>query len=143
MIILDTNVISALMRSRHEAHIDAWFARQPLASIWITAISVFEVESGIERLAGGRRRDALRQAFRGIVDEVLQQRVLAFDQQAARAAAVFDAVRKQGGRPVELRDVLIAGLVTVRAATLVTRNGRDFAGTGIRVVDPWSTDAPG
>ena len=143
MIILDTNVVSALMRGRHDPHVEAWFDRQPLASIWITAISVFEVESGIERLADSRRRDALREAFRSIVDDVLQQRVLVFDHHAARAAAVFDAVRKRGGRPVELRDVLIAGLVTARGATLATRNRRDFEGTGIRLVDPWSTDAPG
>ena len=138
MIILDTNVISALMRQDADPVVVGWLDRQPPESIWVTAVTVFEVHFGLELLTQGRRRRQLEDEFVRALDEDFQGRILPFEQSAARAAALIAARRRQGGRPIEIRDAQIAGIATARRATLVTRNTRHFAGLGITLVDPWA-----
>ena len=137
MILLDTNVLSALMRREAEASVVQWLDTQPSESIWTTAVTVFEVRLGLEILAAGRRRRLLEEAFRKAIEEDFENRVADLDQPAAEAAARLAAERRQAGRPVEVRDVLIAGIATARKATLATRNLRHFDGLGLRLVDPW------
>ncbi len=141
MILLDTNVLSALMRRETDLVVVAWLDAQPPESIWTTAITVFEIRFGIEILAKGRKRQALEEAFASALDEDFDSRVLAFDQAAADAAAVIAARQREAGRPVKIRDVRIAGIAAARKATLATRNTRHFDGTGIALVDPWSLKA--
>jgi toxin FitB len=138
MIILDTNVISALMRHDPDAVVVGWLDDQPAQSIWITAVSVFEVHFGLALLAQGRRRRQLEDAFARALDDDFEGRILPFDQGAARAAASLAAKRRQQGRPIEIRDALIAGIASARRATLATRNARHFADVGISLLDPWS-----
>ena len=138
MILLDTNVLSAMMRAADEPMVERWLDAQPTDSVWTTTVTVFEIRFGLSLLARGRRRDQLEAAFAGAIDEVLDGRVLAFDRPAAETAAAIAAERQRIGRPIEIRDVQIAGIAIARKATLATRNTRHFDGIGMQLVDPWS-----
>lgn len=137
MILLDTNVLSALMRREPEPQVVAWLDRQPAESVWTTSVTVFEVRLGLELLAEGRRRGSLEQAFTRALEDDLEHRVAVFDASAAEAAGRLAAERRRSGRPVEIRDVQIAGIATARKASLATRNLRHFEGLGLKLVDPW------
>lgn len=136
MILLDTNVVSALMAQDPAA--TAWLDHQPLESIWLTAVGVFETRLGIELLAQGRKRSALEGAFHLFLTEGLSGRVAAFDVPAARAAAALAAERRKLGRPVDVRDTQIAGIAIARRATIATRSTRRFQDLPTPVVDPWA-----
>ena len=138
MIVLDTNVLSALMQRDFDAKAVAWLDGLPAESVWTTAITVFEVRFGIELLAAGRRRRRLEEAFVEALAEDFEGRILPFDQAAAEAAGSIAADRRRAGRTVEIRDMQIAGIVTARKATLATRNLQHFAELGLTLVDPWS-----
>jgi len=143
MIILDTNVISALMRAPPDEAVVGWLDRQPPESIWTTAITVFEIRLGIALLAAGRRRDRLEATFERSLAEDLEGRVLPFDGGAAHAAADIAARRQRAGRPVDLRDTQIAGIAVARRATVATRNLKHFQGLAFAVVDPWTAAGGG
>jgi predicted nucleic acid-binding protein len=138
VIVLDTNVLSELMRVDCDPAVFAWMNRQPAASTWTTAVSVFEIRLGLESLTPGRRRDKLAKEFSGVVDRDLGGRVLPFDIAAAEAAARIAAGQRRVGRPVEIRDVQIAGIIAGRKATLATRNTKHFEGIGLMLVNPWT-----
>lgn len=138
MIVLDTNVLSALMRREPDSAVVTWLDGQPGESIWTTAITVFEVLFGLELLARGRRRRQLEVAFSVALTEDFEGRILPFDHDAAREAATRAAARRAAGTPVDFRDIEIAGIVSARRATLATRNVRHFDGLGIAVVNPWT-----
>ena len=137
MIVLDTNVLSALMRTSPEAVVVAWLDRQPADSVWLTSITVFEARFGLALLPKGRRRSSLERAFDRVLSEDLSNRVLALDEMAAATAAQLAADRRRSGRAVDLRDTLIAGIAQARRATIATRNTRHFEGLDVPVVDPW------
>lgn len=139
MIMLDTNVLSALMLSEPDPVVVAWLDEQPAESIWTTAITVFEVRMGLELLAESRRRTRLEQELDRLLAEELDGRVQLFDVAAADAAGTIAAARQRAGRTVEIRDVQIAGIASARKATLATRNTRHFEGMGIPLVNPWET----
>lgn len=138
MIVLDTNVISALMRREPDSAVVEWLDGLPPESVWTTSITVFEVRMGLELLAAGRRRRQLEDAFAKALEEDFEGRVLSFDPAAAQAAGRIAAERRRAGRTVEIRDVQIAGIVHARKATLATRNTRHFEECGVVLVDPWS-----
>ena len=138
MIVLDTNVVSALMRTEPDPVVVSWLDGLPPESVWTTSVTVFEVRLGLEILADGRRRRQLDEAFAKALEEDFENRVLPFDQAAAQTAGRIAAERRRAGRTVELRDVQIAGIVSARKATLATRNTRHFEGCGLALVDPWS-----
>ena len=139
MIILDTNVLSALMRQTPDAPVVAWLDRQPAESVWITSITLFEARLGLALLPKGRRRRTLEAAFARLLEEDLENRVLDFDSAAATEAALLAAQRQKTGRPVDMRDTQIAGIALARRATLATRNVRHFQDLNVPVVDPWET----
>ncbi|MBX3515549.1 MAG: type II toxin-antitoxin system VapC family toxin [Rhodospirillales bacterium] len=141
MIILDTNVLSAVMQRVADPVIVAWLDRQPPQSLWLTAITVFEVAFGLHLLAPGRRRDQLEDAFRRAIDDDFEGRVLSFDGDAARESALIAARQRQAGRTVEIRDVQIAGIAAARGASVATRNTRHFEATGIQLINPWNQPA--
>jgi predicted nucleic acid-binding protein len=141
MILLDTNVVSALMRRDPEPVVVAWLDDQPAESIWTTSITVFEVRTGLELLKPGRRRQQLERSFGALLADELEGRVQSFDQAAALAAGSIAATQQSAGRAVEIRDVEIAGIATARKAVIATRNIRHFEGLGIDLMDPWSSTA--
>ena len=137
MIVLDTNVLSALMRTNPDDIVVEWLDRQPADSVWLTSITVFEARFGLALLPKGRRRSGLERAFDRVLTEDLSSRVLALDEMAAVTAAQLAADRQRAGRIVDLRDTLIAGIAQARRATIATRNTRHFEGLDVPVVDPW------
>lgn len=141
MIVLDTNVFSALMQDSPEPLVVAWLDGQPPQSIWTTAITIFEIQIGLALLPDGRRRDRLETAFARALDQVLARRVLPFDDAAARHAGAIGARRKQGGFNVDLHDTQIAGIALARRAAIATRNVRHFADLGLPVFNPWDGPA--
>jgi toxin FitB len=140
MIILDTNVLSALMRREADAAVVAWLDRQPSESVWTTAVTIFEIRFGLELLARGRRKRLLEEAFSSAINEDFQGRILPFDRDAAEEAASRAAERRAVGKPVDFRDIEIAGIVAARRGTLATRNARHFQELRIELVDPWARD---
>ena len=139
MIILDTNVLSALMRREPDRAVLVWLDKQPAESIWLTSITVFEVKFGIELIALSERREQLACAFARMLRDDFQDRVLPFDQSAAEEAATLAAQRQRSGTPVDVRDTAIAGIVLTRRSALATGNLRHFRDLGIGLVDPWRT----
>lgn len=141
MIILDTNVLSALMHKPPQAAVVAWLDRQPAESVWITSITLFEARLGLALLPKGRPRQTLEAAFARLLAEDLENRVLDFDSAAATEAASLAADRQKAGRPIDMRDTQIAGIALARRATVATRNVRHFADLGVPLVDPWETQS--
>jgi predicted nucleic acid-binding protein len=141
VIILDTNVLSALMRDEPDPAVVAWLDTQPPESIWTTAITVFEVRTGLDLLDVTRRRQRLEAAFERLLAEDLDGRVLAFDTPAAHAARTIVTQRQRAGRAVEIRDAQIAGISLARRGSLATGNTKHFTGLGIRLTNPWQPAA--
>ena len=137
MIILDTNVLSALMLREPDLVVVSWLDRQTADSIWITSITVFEIRFGLALLPSGKRRRSLEEAFARSVEEDFEGRVLPFEEEAARSAADLGAKRRSAGRPMDFRDIEIAGIAASKGATLATGNIRDFEGLGVGLIDPW------
>jgi hypothetical protein len=137
MTILDSNVISALMRPDPDQAVLAWFDRQPRSSIWTTSITVFEIQFGLQIMPAGKKRSTLQ----GEMDFFLRQienRVAAFDVVASGHAANLMASRHKKGRSVELRDTMIAGIVLAHHAALATRNTAHFSDMAATVINPWA-----
>jgi predicted nucleic acid-binding protein len=139
MIVLDTNVLSELLRVAPYRAVLRWLNTTPMESVWTTAITVFEVRQGLESMSLGRRRRELEAEFTKVVKEDLENRILSFDRTAAEVAGTIAAKQRRAGRAIEIRDVQIAGIAAARKATLATRNTRHFENTGVTVVDPWSS----
>lgn len=138
MIVLDTNVVSELMRRSPDPAVVKWLDGQPTESIWTTAITLLEVRWGLDLIAPSRRRRELEAAFEHLIEEDLQGRVQLFDTPAANAAGSIAAKSQRSGRGIEVRDLPIAGIVAARRAKLATRNLRHFDGLGIDLVNPWT-----
>lgn len=142
MTILDTNVLSALMRTNPEAVVVDWLDRQPADSVWLSSMTVFETRFGLAQLPKGRRRSGLERAFESVLADDLAHRVLDFDSLAAEKAAKLAADRQRAGRTVDLRDTLIAGIALARRATIATRNTKHFEGLDVPIINPWDEPSP-
>ena len=142
MVVIDTNVVSELMRLTPAPAVMAWFSGQDSAELYLTAVSEAELRAGAAILPAGRRRDRLATEVDAVVRQDFAGRVLPFDSAAARAYAVIAASRRSAGRPILEADCQIAAIARARNAAIATRNAADFAHCGIAVIDPWSGDRP-
>jgi toxin FitB len=124
------------MQKVPEPSVVEWLDQQPAESVWITSISLFEARPGLA-LPSDRRRQALETAFEQLLAEDLEERILDFDRSAAEAAAGLAAERQRSGRPINMRDTQIAGIVLARRAKVATRNVKHFADLTAEVVNPW------
>lgn len=138
MIILDTNIVSALASYEKVPLVQQWVDNQPIEQLWITAITVFELRMGLEKLVSGRKRRYLEASTEEAVSRRLEGRVLPFDAPAADHAGRIYAKRLRLGRPMDVRDAQIGGIALATQAALATRNVRDFANLGIVLIDPWT-----
>jgi len=138
MIILDTNVLSELMRSKPSPGVVAWVARQPAAELFTTSITEAEIFYGMELLTKGKRREGLLAAAEAMFAQDLAGRIFGFESDAARVFSKIAAHRRALGRPISHADAQIAAIAQVRGAKLATRNVADFEDCGLDVVDPWN-----
>lgn len=136
MIILDTNVIWALMHVAPDKKVVAWLDRQPRTSIWTTSITVLEVRFGLQIMMSGKRRSALEQALEVLLGKI-SHRVAPFDAAAAQEAGDLMASRQKKGRPRELRDTMIAGIALAQHAALATRDTGHFDDVSVPLINPW------
>ena len=139
MIILDTNVLSELMRANPDENVLAWLDSQNSQDLYTTAITVAELLYGVARLAHGRRKTALRGAIETMLDGELAGKILPFDGDSARRYAMLVAECESHGRPISSADAQIAAVCHTHDAVLATRNGRDFETTGVPIIDPWTS----
>ena len=137
MIILDTNVLSEVLRPEPHPLVSRWLDHQPAVQLFTTTVTRAEILFGISLLPNGQRRRRLLDAALAIFDEDLRNRVLAFDSSAADAYARIGSARRASGRPISQFDCMIAGIAYAHGARLATRNTRDFADCEIDLVDPW------
>lgn len=141
MIIVDTNVISELMRDRADPIVWAWAMSQGRDDLVTTTINVMELRAGVEKLLASRRRRELDAALDRTLNEFLGGRVLRFDFKAAYAAAEWQASRRRQGKSVPTPDAQIAGIAISRRIPIATRDVYDFEGLPIRVISPWTAPA--
>ena len=139
MIVLDTNVVSELMRPSPNPAIESWIANRPAASLFFSAVGEAELRFGLAIMPAGRRRDAFASEIEAMLREDFADRILPFDSEAARAYAVIAASRRVTGRPIAEADCQIAAIARSRGMALATRNVRDFEDTGIHILDPWTS----
>ena len=136
MVVIDTNVVSELMRPAPEPAVLAWFSRQRSTDLYLTAVSEAELRAGAAILPAGRRRDRLAAEVDAVVREDFAGRVLPFDSAAARAYAAIAASRRSAGRPILEADCQIAAIARARDAAVATHDVADFEHCGIAVIDP-------
>ena len=139
MIILDTNVLSELLRAVPEPAVAVWVARQPLDTLFSTTVTQAEMLYGVKLLPSGQRRQQLEDAVLTLFSEDFLGRVLPFDGDAAIVYAAIAAERKRIGRPISQFDAQIAAIAQSRAGLLATRNVNDFADCGLRIINPWQS----
>ena len=137
MIILDTTVASELMRTEPDAAVLGWVDSQPTDRLFITATTVAQLFYGVTRLADGRRKRELAGIIEAVVEEDFVDRVVAFDDVAARHYADIAAGQERAGRPISMADAQMAAICRSHAAIVATRNVGDFVDTGVAVLDPW------
>lgn len=139
MIVLDTNVLSELMRPAPSEAVLRWFAGHPAATLFTTMITQAEIPFGLALLPEGRRRSDLLMAAEQMFAEDFAGRVLPFDSMAAKAFAPIAAGRRQQGRPTGAFDAQIAAIAAFRGASLATRNVADFLDCGVPIINPWES----
>jgi predicted nucleic acid-binding protein len=137
MIVLDTNVLSELIRREPSQRVERWIAAQPVASLFITTITQSELLHGVALLPLGKRRSAIAEAVEAMFAEDFAERILPFDTAAARAFAPLAVERRQAGRPIAQLEAQIAAIARSRSASVATRNMADFDGCGIALHNPW------
>ena len=138
MIVLDTPIVSELMRDRPRADVLAWLDGQPARALFVTAVTEAEVLTGIAFLPEGRRKRILANAAKRTFDRLMGGRVLPFDSAAAHAYAEIAAARRAAGRPISQSDGQIAAIARTHSMAIATRNVRDFEDMGIDLINPWT-----
>ena len=137
MIILDTNVVSELIRATPDPGVLAWVNSHPSAQFGTTAITAAELYYGVARLPVGQCRQQLAVAVSALLNDALRGRIVPFDERAARRYADVITERERAGRPIGVPDAQIAAVCRELSAVLATRNIKDFEETGVELVDPW------
>ena len=138
MIIIDTNVVSELMRASPDPALLAWFAGHAADTLYLTAVSEAELRTGAAILPAGQRRDRLVGAIDAMIDQDFAGRILPFDSPAARCYAEIAAARRAAGKPIMDADCQIAAIARACGAAIATRNVKDFEGCGIDIINPWN-----
>ncbi|MEU7477459.1 type II toxin-antitoxin system VapC family toxin [Lentzea sp. NPDC042327] len=137
MIVLDTNVVSELMRQVPNDEVVRWVDRYPADEVFITAVTAAELAYGVERMPDGQRKSALAVKVSELLAEDFQGQILPFDGVAATYYGEIAAEREEQGSPISMADAQIAAICRRFAACLATRNIKDFADTGITLLNPW------
>jgi toxin FitB len=137
MIVLDTNVVSELMKSAPEPAVMVWTNALPATTLFLSAVTQAEILYRVALVPEGKRREGLTRAARTAFETYFRGRILPFDSEAAEVFAALAAGRRQAGRPISQADAQIAAIARSRGAALATRNVPDFEGCGVEIVNPW------
>lgn len=137
MLILDTNVLSELMRPEPSEKVVEWLSEQPARNLYTTSITKAEILHGVLLLPDGRRKDAFAAAAEAMFSEDFESRLVSFDGHAAAAYARIATDRQRSGRPISNFDAQIAAIALSTGAKIATRNTDDFEGCGVEIVNPW------
>ncbi len=140
MILVDTNVISEIMKVAPSETVVNWFNSQKSSSLYVSTVTIGEIEYGLRILPAGKRRLQLNERFERFVSLAFAQRVLAYDEAAARAYGEVMAHRKELGRPISVPDGQIAAIARSNVYTVATRNISDFEDCGVELIDPFETE---
>lgn len=143
MILLDTNVVSAVMARSPDTVVVEWLDRQDTLTLFVSAVTIAEIHYGLEILPEGRRRRSLEDRFGRFVAEGFSGRVVAFEERAAHLYGEIMAARRGAGRPMSILDGQIAAIARAHRLAVATRNVRDFELCGLEVVDPFVPPEPG
>ena len=138
MIVLDTNVVSELMRPQPDRAVVSWMNGQVTGDLYFTAVGEAELLYGLAIMTPGSRRDALVASVEAMLHEDFASRILPFDSSAARAYSTIAATRRASARPIGTADAQIAAIALSRSMSVATRNVRDFVDTGVDLIDPWA-----
>lgn len=137
MILLDTNIISELMKPVPAAKVMYWLDKEEVTELFISTITIAEIAYGINALAKGRRKQSLEDAFYKAINESFKHRHLYFDENAAHAYGKLMAKRKEQGKPLSILDGQIAAIATVHGAAIATRNVKDFSNLNLELINPF------
>lgn len=141
MILLDTNVISEMMRDEPDGRVAAWMGRQKSLHLAVSTITLAEIQRGLKRLPAGKRRKVLEANFAEFIARGFEGRVLAFDEAAARIYGDVCALRESKGLHADPVDLMIAATAKAADAGIATRNTADFEHCGIKLINPWRSGA--
>ena len=140
MIILDTNIISEVMRPAPEPRVMVWLRKQPLKTLATTAVTLAEIRYGLGRLPEGQRRRNLEEQFRSFLARGFDDRILAFDAASAEAYSAIVIEREKAGRPIDAFDAMIAAIARMNSAWVATRDVAGFEGCGVDIINPWDEE---
>ena len=138
MIIFDTNVISELMDIKSDQRVVKWSAQQNWLNCATTAVTIAEINAGLERLPHGKRRRTLEERFQKFGLEVFEGQILPFDQTAALFYGKIYAECEKSGYSVDQADCMIAAIAKSKKATVATRNVKDFKACNVNIINPWN-----
>lgn len=139
MIILDTNVISEIMKPTPDLSVSAWLDAQNLRSLYVTSINLMELRYGVQKLPEGRRKDSLRDVLEFTLTKLFSDRELAFDRHAAQATASIAAETFRRGMNLSTADLQIAGIALANGFAVASRDAMPFTETGVTLIDPWNS----
>jgi predicted nucleic acid-binding protein len=137
VIVLDTNVVSELMKAEPDEAVRTWVGAQPATVLYTTSVTQAEVLHGIALLAAGKRREALQAAAEAMFRDDFGGRILPFGSDAAQPYARIAAARRRVGRPISQFDAQIAAIARSTGAAIATRDSAGYDGCGVKVIDPW------
>jgi predicted nucleic acid-binding protein len=141
MILLDTNVVSELMRPKPAPEVLRWITAQPLEQLYIASLTVAEIRRGLALLPTGARRKRLEESFDRFLQQGFDRRILSFSESTATVYAPIYAQRMQAGLGIGELDLLLAAIAAEHNAHIATRNISDFEQTGLKVINPWTDDS--
>ena len=139
MIILDTNVVSELMNPRCDPSVRRWIDSVDRAMVHSTAVTSYEIEFGIARLAAGKRKETLAASWREVLETLLADRILPLDHAAGLKAGELKQLALAAGNNCDICDILIAGIACSRSAEVASRNLVHISGLPVKIINPWST----
>lgn len=137
MIVLDTNVISELMRPAPDENVSRWIAKQKTINLAVTSITLAEIHRGLSRLPKGKRRKDLETRFTAFIHQGFMGRILPFDEYAADTYGEIASSREKKGLHCDAVDLMIASIACNLNAAIATRNTGDFDGCGLKLINPW------
>lgn len=137
MIVIDTNVLSELLKREPDQNVKSWMSRQPMTSVFTTTVTQAEILYGVALMPDGKRKNKLMEAVQILFSKRFMGRILPFDIEAAVEYAEIASLKRASGIPISQFDAQIAAITRTRGASLVTRNSDDFRDCGIKVMNPW------